>query len=175
MTDGRARWAASALGVVVPFLITAAVVALLPYHGPTKPVHQPIAFNHRKHVEEASISCSTCHQYYETEAFSGLPAADVCAVCHLEPQGKSAEERKLVGLLKAGAPLDWKPLFRQPPHVYYSHRRHVVVAKLDCPVCHGEIAKTTAPPSRVKRLVMQNCIDCHRRRGVSAECTTCHR
>lgn len=175
MSESRARWVAPALGFLLPFAITAVVVALLPYHGPTKPVRQPIAFNHRKHVEEASLTCSTCHQFYETEAFSGLPAADVCAMCHLEPQGKSAQERELVRRLQAGAPLDWKPLFRQPPHVFSSHRRHVVVAKLDCAVCHGEIGKSTQPPLRVRRLVMQDCIDCHRRRGASAECTTCHR
>jgi Cytochrome c7 and related cytochrome c/Class III cytochrome C family len=175
VTEGRGRWAAPALGFLIPFAITAAVVALRPYHGPTKPVRQPIAFNHHKHVEEASLTCSTCHQFFETEAFSGLPAADVCAMCHLEPQGKSAEERELVRLLKAGAPLDWKPLFRQPSHVFSSHRRHVVVAKIDCAVCHGDIGKSTEPPSQVRRLVMQDCIDCHRRRGAAAECTTCHR
>jgi cytochrome c553 len=175
MSENRARWVAPALGFLLPFMITAGVVALLPYHGPTKPVRQPIAFNHRKHVEELSLPCSICHQFYETEAFSGLPAAEVCATCHLEPQGKSAEERELVKLLKAGTPLDWKPLFRQPPHVFSSHRRHVVVAKLDCPVCHGEIGNSTQPPTRVKRLVMQDCLDCHRRRRAAAECTTCHR
>jgi hypothetical protein len=175
MSESRARWVAPTLSFLLPFTITAAVVALLPYHGSTKSVRQPIAFNHRKHVEEASLTCSTCHQFYETEAFSGLPAADVCAMCHLEPQGKSAEERELVKLLKAGAPLEWKPLFRQPPHVFSSHRRHVVVAKLDCPVCHGEIGNSTQPPARVKRLVMQDCLDCHQRRRAATECTTCHR
>jgi hypothetical protein len=175
MSESRARWVAPALGFLLPFTITAAVIALLPYHGPTKPVRQPIAFNHRKHVEEASLTCSTCHQFYETEAFSGLPAADVCAMCHLEPQGKSAQELELVKLLKAGKPLEWKPLFRQPPHVYYSHRRHVVSGKLDCVTCHGEIGKSVEPPARVKRLAMQDCLDCHRRHAVATECTACHR
>ncbi len=139
------------------------------------PVRQPIAFNHQRHAKELDLACSSCHLTVETESFSGLPDAEVCAFCHSEPQGKSEEEKKLVQLLKSGAPLVWKPLFRQPPHVYYSHRRHVAVAKIDCVVCHGSIAATTAPPGRVKRLRMEDCLSCHRRSGVSTDCTTCHR
>ncbi len=138
-------------------------------------IRQPIAFNHRKHVQELDLSCPTCHLTVEKEAFSGLPDAEVCASCHEELQGKSEEEKKLVQLLKAGVPLSWKPLFRQPSHIFYSHRRHVVVAKLDCQLCHGSIAMTTAPPARVRRLRMNDCIACHRRSGVSTDCTTCHR
>jgi hypothetical protein len=136
---------------------------------------QPISFNHQKHVKDLELPCSTCHEFFEKETFSGLPSAEVCASCHLEPQGKSEEEKKLVRLLQRGASLDWKPLFRQPAHVFYSHRRHVMAAKLDCGVCHGGIAQTREPPLRVRTLRMKDCLDCHRRRGVSMDCTACHR
>ena len=136
---------------------------------------QPIAFNHQKHVKDLDIACSSCHQFFEKEAFSGLPGADTCAACHSEAQGKSAEEAKLVRLLKAGTPLEWTGLFRQPAHVFYSHRRHVVAAKIECPTCHGLIAASTSPPRRVERLRMQDCLDCHRRSKVSTDCTVCHR
>jgi hypothetical protein len=147
----------------------------LPFALRRPPVRQPIAFNHQKHVKDNDLACSTCHEYYEKEAFSGLPTSEICASCHLEPQGKSAEERELVRLLKAGAPLDWKPLFLQPPHVYYSHRRHVVTARIDCSVCHGGIAQTSFPPARVPRLRMADCIGCHEKHGAPTECTACHR
>jgi hypothetical protein len=170
------RTLASALaGFVVLFTAVAAILALRPHHGISRAVRQPIAFNHRKHVVDNSLECSTCHEYYEKEAFSGIPSAELCASCHQEPQGKSEEEARLVRLLRSGAPLDWKPLFRQPAHVFYSHRRHVVAAKLDCRVCHGEIGKSTQPASRVRRLQMTDCIECHRKRGVSTDCTACHR
>ncbi len=136
---------------------------------------QPISFNHKKHVAELELGCTTCHLTVETEAFSGLPDAEVCAGCHLEPQGKSEEEKRLVEMLKKGTALAWEPLFRQPAHVFYSHRRHVIAAKLQCRVCHGAIADTTAPPGRVVRLVMDDCISCHRRQKVSTDCTACHR
>jgi len=167
---------AAALGFLV-FLFFAGGASMIFRSGraPGGPVDQPIAFNHKKHVKDLDLACSTCHAYYEKESFSGIPGSDVCISCHAEAQGKSDEEAKLVKLLTSGAPLVWKPLFRQPPHVFYSHRRHVVVAKLDCTVCHGAIAETSTPPRRVKRLVMDDCLGCHRQKGVPTDCTACHR
>lgn len=136
---------------------------------------QPIAFNHNRHAQENQIGCTVCHASYETETFSGLPDRDTCAACHSEAIGRSAEEKKLVTLIAAGKPLIWKPLFRQPAHVFYSHRRHVIKAGIACETCHGAIAKTTAPPSVVKKLHMSDCMDCHTRQRVAVGCTTCHR
>ena len=170
MIGGRG-WLLAGVSGFLLFLIGSAVPSAL--RRPA--VHQPIAFNHQKHVKDNDLGCSTCHEFYEKEAFSGLPTSEICASCHLEPQGKSEEERKLVRLLKAGAPLDWKPLFLQPPHVYYSHRRHVVVAKLECPACHDAIGASSAPPRRVERLRMEDCIGCHEKRGAPTDCTACHR
>ena len=136
---------------------------------------QPIAFNHRKHVVENQLDCSTCHTSYETETFSGLPDAGICSTCHSEPQGKSAEEAKLVRMLKEGRPLVWNSLYREPPHIFYSHRRHVVKAGIKCDRCHGNFAVITSPPRSVSRLKMADCIGCHEERNVSVECTTCHR
>lgn len=170
VTGPRGLLAAAASGFLL-FLFGSA----FPFALRRPPVRQPIAFNHQKHVKDNDLACSTCHEYYEKEAFSGLPTSEICASCHLEPQGKSAEERELVRLLKAGAPLDWKPLFLQPPHVYYSHRRHVVTARIDCSVCHGGIAQTSFPPARVPRLRMADCIGCHEKHGAPTECTACHR
>lgn len=136
---------------------------------------QPIAFNHAKHTKELELGCPTCHVTVEKEAFSGLPGAEECAACHAELLGNSAEEKKLVALLKAGAPLSWQPLFRQPSHVFYSHRRHVVTAKIACRACHGSMAESTTPPGRVQKLGMGECLDCHRRTGGPTDCTGCHR
>jgi hypothetical protein len=169
----------AAAGFAASFLLVcAATIAFGLTGGPAflrTAVRQPISFNHKKHVKDLDLGCTTCHLTVEKEAFSGLPTAEVCAFCHAEPQGKSAEEAKLVALLKAGTPLEWNRLFRQPAHVFYSHRRHVVVAKIQCAVCHGSIALTTSPPGRVRRLRMNDCLGCHRKSGVSTDCTACHR
>ncbi len=179
MSEGRKERVLLAAGLVASFVLTGVgSTALTLGGGPLflRPATgQPIAFNHQKHVKDLDLACPTCHLTVEKEAFSGLPDADVCAFCHAEPQGKSEEEKRLVQFLKTGAPLSWSPLFRQPPHIFYSHRRHVAVAKIECRVCHGTIAATTAPPARVRRLRMSDCISCHQRSGASTDCTACHR
>jgi hypothetical protein len=166
---------AALLGLLAFFLLTGSITVFRSGRAVASSAVQPIAFNHAKHVKDLDLACSTCHQFYEKETFSGLPDGEVCASCHLDPQGKSAEEGKLVKLLKAGASPPWVPLFRQPAHVFYSHRRHVVVAKIECPTCHGSIADTASPPATVRKLRMEDCLDCHRRSGVSTDCTACHR
>jgi hypothetical protein len=138
-------------------------------------IEQPVAFNHQIHVEELGLECTECHPYYEKEAFSGLPTAETCAFCHEEAQGENPEEMKLVRLLSEGRELEWKQLYRQPPHVFYSHRRHVAVADLQCQTCHGGISSSEVPPTRVRQLTMEACMDCHQENGVTNDCTTCHR
>lgn len=167
----KSVWLSTLVGFGVFFLISGAVVLLS-----SPPVKQPIAFNHSKHVVELEMACSDCHEFYESEAFSGLPDADTCSFCHTEePQGESAEEAKLAKFLESGEPLEWEPLFRQPPHVFYSHRRHAAVGQIECAVCHGSIAESETPPTRVRVLEMEDCIDCHESQGVRTQCTTCHR
>src|ERR1700687_3497897 len=124
------QWVVVFLAFIGFFLLTAAGTSWRGSRASQSRAEQPIAFNHKKHVEELELACSSCHQFFEKETFSGLPGADTCASCHQDPVGKSKEEEKLVRLLRSGAPLEWTPLFRQPAHVFYSHRRHVVAAKI---------------------------------------------
>jgi hypothetical protein len=164
-----------AIATFIAALLLATAVGFTTGRFRNDPLAQPIEFNHRKHAVENEIDCSTCHLYYETETFSGFPDAEVCAMCHEEPQGTSAEEARLVSLLRSNKPLVWTSLFRQPAHVLYSHRLHVVKAQLKCDQCHGDLAETTAPPRSVKKLTMADCVACHERGGVSVDCNTCHR
>lgn len=159
------------------FIITAAGTTAFSLSRwlPGPSVKQPVAFNHDKHTRELELGCTTCHRTVETEAFSGMPGVEVCAACHEEALGNSGEEKKLVALLKAGTPLSWQPLFRQPSHVFYSHRRHVVSAKIACDTCHGAMAASTTPPGRVHKLAMADCMECHRHKGGPTDCTGCHR
>jgi len=143
---------------------------------PVENVPQPIQFNHRKHVQDAGLECSTCHEYYETSEHSGLPELATCLGCHDGTTTGTAEEKKLVELGKGEPPPRFRKLFRLPDHVYYSHRRHVAVAGLRCETCHGDIAATTAPPSRpLVRITMDTCVACHTEQDVETDCTHCHR
>jgi hypothetical protein len=96
--------------------------------------------------------------------------------CHEEPQTDSPEEKKIPTLVAAGQEDVFRKLFHLPNHVFYTHRRHVGIAGLDCIVCHGQIAQTGSPPAApLVRITMAFCIDCHRKSGVSTDCTRCHR
>lgn len=164
-----------------PFLLLAgamavAFVAVLVTvrRGPAVP--QPVAFNHLKHTSDLSLACDFCHKYVRTGAHAGLPDAGTCSMCHRAPQGDSAEAARVTELLEAGDPLRFNKLFNLPDHVFYTHRRHVGIAELECANCHGAIAETERPPERaLVRVSMDSCIDCHRERGQTLDCNACHR
>ncbi|MBI5015376.1 MAG: cytochrome c3 family protein [Deltaproteobacteria bacterium] len=137
---------------------------------------QPVAFNHKLHVENNGLACVECHEYVMTQTFAGLPRIEKCLECHTDPVTSSPEEEKIRKAAASGKPLLWRRLYEVPDHVYYSHRRHVVAGKLECVGCHGPIAATTKPPPRpLRALTMNFCMDCHRKRGVTNDCIACHK
>lgn len=160
-------------GIAV-LLFAAVVVPLLAMRNVAVP--QPIAFNHRKHTQDLKLDCTFCHKYVRDGPHAGLPNEETCSLCHLAPQGTSAEAARLTELLGRGEALRFNKLFRLPPHVFYTHRRHVGIAKLECQNCHGAIADTERPPAGpLVRVDMDFCLDCHRDRGETLDCNRCHR
>ncbi len=157
----------------VPLLVVATALAALT----ARPViDQPIQFNHRKHTQDLQLGCEVCHQYVRTGAHPGLPSLDTCAMCHQAQQGTTREAARVTELVTQGRPVAFAKLFRLPPHVFYTHRRHVGIANLECTNCHGAIALTTRPPRRaLVRIRMSVCLDCHRRMGQTQDCVACHR
>jgi len=142
---------------------------------PVERVVQPIAFNHKLHAEDAGITCDTCHLFYQTSKHSGLPALSTCMGCHEEPQTENPEERKIKELVDAGRDDVFLKLFRLPDNTRYSHRLHVKIAGIPCETCHGAIAASTAPPEApLVRISMDFCIECHKARNASSDCTRCH-
>ena len=141
---------------------------------PQDPVVQPIAFNHLIHAED--LECETCHEGAQSSMHSGLPGLSTCVLCHEEPLTESAEEAKIGRLVSDGQEQVFRKLFRLPDNVYYTHRQHAGVAELECETCHGNIAQTETPPETpLLRITMDFCLDCHEHRGVSTDCTRCHR
>lgn len=148
-------------------LATAAGWMLLPAAAVT----QPLAFNHAAH---AAVTCVVCHDGVETAARARFPSGAVCAKCHATAPGPVAPEDW--ERLRTLSVRFWKPVTKMPNDVMFSHRRHVVLAKLACASCHADIGERTTPPARMPvRLVMNTCIGCHRVEGVSEDCNGCHR
>jgi hypothetical protein len=136
---------------------------------------QPFPFNHAVHTQGAG--CVLCHQGVRTGPRAGLLDLGACAGCHAVPPGNpSAAQRARWERAEAGEPAPWNRLYRLPPHVYFSHRRHVALADLECSSCHGDIGQRTAAPARPRQVVkMRDCIVCHDHEKITVDCTGCHR
>ncbi len=160
-------------GFVTFFLLGSATYLGMSSVRPTP--RQPIAFNHAKHMANG-LNCSDCHSGVQTQAKATLPVLDTCMGCHQAALTTSPEEEKIRTIAARGQELDWVQLTQVPPHVFFSHRRHVAVARLACAECHGPIEKATQPPQRPWRvLTMNTCIGCHQKHKVDADCNDCHR
>lgn len=135
---------------------------------------QPIAYNHKKHIA-LGLECSNCHAgIAEGRAHAQLPGIDVCMSCHESED--NPKTKAIRDFAAARRPIPWKRIYRVAEHVYFSHERHVAIAKLGCAVCHGDMtAKETPVTRQAVPIKMDRCIACHRGRGVTNDCLACHR
>ena len=179
------KWLA-VLGVVVVALLTWGFWWVEPA------VKQPIEYPHKIHVEKLKLPCTSCHQRAEKDAVAGRPPTALCLACHSGGETESNEVKKIRAFGEKGQEIPWKRVWRLPPHVFFPHRTHVVVAKLKCQTCHGAMETLDRPPARaLKTLTMNDCIGCHEQwegpkekgagvvkiaaRRVSTDCNACHR
>lgn len=143
--------------------------------SPGESITQPIAFNHKKHIDN-ELECSACHSLFKTSAHAGRPATDTCMLCHETALTDSAEEEKIRQYAARGEQIPWRRLYKLPGHVYFSHQTHVASGQVECKSCHGGIADSATPPSKPEiRLTMSNCINCHKARGANIDCLACHK
>ena len=164
-----------ALVVAITVILIAAAVLYLSRSGA---VGQPLRFSHKAHVKEAK--CRACHAYYEKQAAAGMPGLANCLDCHEGTQSKDPEdvkeEEKLAQYAEKKEEIRWARLYRVPDHSFFSHRRHVVLGKLECKACHGEIEASDAPPRwPAQPIAMDWCVSCHQKEKVSTDCNGCHR
>lgn len=133
-------------------------------------VTQPIQFPHKTHVE-MNLECTGCHERAEKDVVAGRPPTELCLSCH--GSGDATGEIKKVQAFDKGGEIPWKRVWRLPPHVFFSHRAHVAVAKMKCQACHGPMETLTRPPARpLKTVRMDDCIACHEKRNGEAAKTT---
>lgn len=158
--------------IFVAFFLAGAWAFLAIYKSQGK--HQPVAYNHRKHIE-AGLECATCHTgIAEGSAHARLPGMEICLGCHASDD--NPKTKPIRDFAANNKPIPWKRVYRVAEHVYFSHRRHVGVAKLDCAVCHGDMTKKETPVARqAVPISMGRCIACHRQSRVSVDCLACHR
>ncbi|MGF7231005.1 c-type cytochrome [Arachidicoccus sp.] len=149
---------------------------------------QPIFYSHRVHAGINQISCLYCHTNAQYSRHATIPSVNVCMNCHMAiteytgPKLYTAEGDEVDGTAEIkklykyagytpgpGAtfdaskakPIEWIRIHKLPDHVYFNHSQHVMVGKVQCQTCHGDVTKM----DEIKQfapLSMGWCINCHR-------------
>ncbi len=139
---------------------------------------QPIAFSHKIHAGQNGINCVYCHTSAEKGKSAGIPTLNVCMNCHTYvdqgPTG-TAEIAKIYAALDYDpvkkvygnnpTPVKWVRVHNLPDLAYFNHSQHVVVGKIECQQCHGEVQEMGVAEQH-SPLTMGWCVNCHRETSV---------
>lgn len=144
---------------------------------------QPIKFSHKLHAGDNEIACQYCHSSVEKSRHAGIPSVNICMNCHKGIQtGPKYKETEIAKIYDAAGfdpktmtydkkkenPLRWIKVHNLPDHVYFNHSQHVVVGKIECTTCHGDVKSMTVAEQK-SPLTMKWCIECHRKTEVAME------
>ena len=144
---------------------------------------QPIKFSHKIHAGDNAIACQYCHNSVEKSRHSGIPTVNICMNCHKGIQeGATTGTKEIAKIYEAAGfnpkdgtydlskqnPIKWIKVHNLPDHVYFNHSQHVVVGKLECTQCHGNVKEMTTVEQQ-HSLTMKWCVECHRTTNVAME------
>ena len=134
---------------------------------------QPIAYTHKVHLANG-MECVNCHTGVDTGPDAQLPSVKLCMMCHQVIATDKPEIKKLTAYAERGEDISWQRVYDYPPssHVKFNHAPHIR-AKVDCKTCHDDMTQQTVAVRKVD-MTMGFCLDCHKQRNVSIDCTTCH-
>ncbi len=134
---------------------------------------QPIAFNHKIHLEKG-LKCVGCHSGATQGPDAGIPSVSFCMACHQVIATQKPEIKKLTAYAAKGQDVPWQRVYWFYPerHVRFWHSPHIR-AGVGCDECHGNVSQQMVAV-RSKDITMNFCLKCHWAKGVSVDCTTCH-
>jgi Cytochrome c7 and related cytochrome c len=147
--------------------------ALRDFFGVRPAPVQPIAYTHKVHLANG-MQCVQCHVGVDTGPDAQLPSVKVCMMCHQAIATDKPEIQKLAAYYRRGEDIPWQRVYDYPreAHVKFNHAPHLR-ADVECKVCHGDMAQQTVAVRSVD-LTMGYCVDCHKTKGASIDCNTCH-
>ena len=144
---------------------------------------QPIKFSHKIHAGDNAIACQYCHNSVEKSRHAGIPTVNICMNCHQGISSGAITGEKEIAKIYAAAgfdvksgktdesksnPIKWVKVHNLPDHVYFNHSQHVVVGKIECAKCHGNLKEMTVAEQKVP-LTMKWCIECHLKTEVAMD------
>lgn len=134
---------------------------------------QPIPFSHRVHVHIKRISCFICHPGAMDSERAGVPPLETCMLCHSRVIVTYPYIRKLREHFFSGKPVMWRRVYSVPDFVYFDHSVHIHRG-IDCGECHGNVPAMDRIVLYTK-IKMGFCVNCHKKKGATRDCFTCHR
>ncbi len=134
---------------------------------------QPVAYTHKVHLAN-HMQCTDCHLGVDKGPDAAIPGVKFCMTCHQVIATDRPEIKKLAAYQARGEDVPWQRVYGFSPsaHVKFNHAPHIR-ADVQCASCHGDMKRQTVA-ERAVNLTMGYCIDCHKGRKASIDCTTCH-
>jgi cytochrome c2 len=144
---------------------------------------QPINFSHKIHAGDNGIQCVYCHSGAEKSKTAGVPSVNICMNCHkgISETANPGSKEEIAKIYAAAGwdpakaaytgvqkPIIWNKVHVLPDFVFFPHSQHVVVGKVECETCHGDVKKMTTV-EQFSPLTMGWCINCHRTTEVKME------
>ena len=147
--------------------------AVKEYFGVQSTPVQPIAFTHKIHIQNG-LQCTNCHAGVTQGPDAGYPSVTFCMACHQAIAADKPEIKKLTAYAAKGQEPPWQRVYWFYPtaHVRFQHAPHIR-NDIACEQCHGDLAQQTVAV-KTKDLNMNFCLTCHKAKGVSVDCITCH-
>ena len=137
-----------------------------------KAPEQPVPFSHKMHAGAMRLACKMCHPNPDPGETMTIAKPAVCMQCHSKIQAESPAIQKLAEAEKSGQPVRWVRVYEIPSYVSFSHRTHLEKGS-GCEECHGAVAERERL-YREKDLSMGACVECHRVKKASIDCSFCH-
>ena len=134
---------------------------------------QPIPFPHKTHIAKKAV-CADCHESADKGPIAGIPSVKTCMICHSQIATDKPLIKLVTGYADKGVEIPWQRVygFTREAHVRFNHAPHIR-ASVACATCHGDVANQTVA-ERVVDHNMGFCVNCHRQKGASNDCLTCH-
>jgi hypothetical protein len=134
---------------------------------------QPINYSHKIHAGDYKIDCLFCHSGARRSTVAGIPSVQFCMGCHRMVAVGKPEIQRVRAYFDKNEPIRWARIVKEPDFVFFNHSPHIMKG-IRCQECHGPV-ETMAQMRLDHTLSMDACVNCHRQRGVSTDCYTCHR
>ena len=137
-----------------------------------EPPVQPIPYSHKVHAGTLKLQCKMCHPNPDPGETMTIPRPATCMQCHSSIKADSPAIQKLAQANESGRPIPWVRIYAIPSYVFFSHRTHLEKSNT-CQECHGPVAERDRL-YKERDLSMGSCMDCHRMKKASIDCSFCH-